>query len=261
MFNEQFDQAAGLRRLFHAAPPQVVGIVPCSASVMPWVAQQILARASDTERLLALDEWGAYGNLADSLLVSSRFDLLQAAEGHVNLQDCLVDVRKGLQLAAVSRLASALGGDRMVNQRVLSLLKDLQRHFSEWLVVARAADAMGVSSLLSAVPSVVMAVDARPESVTAAYATLKQLAERDDLPAATVVFTQPQSREAQALASNLQRVVHDQLGLPLVFARDLKQALSVGEAASPQKFLDRLLLAASRPNRRVAGWRPKYACI
>ncbi len=261
MFNEQSDQAAGLRKLFRASPPQVVGVVPCAASVMPWVAQQILRRAADTERVLALDEWGAYGNLADSLLVSSRFDLLQAVEGHVALCDCLVDVRAGLQLGSVSRLAAALGSDRTLNQRILALLADLQRHFNEWLVVARAADALGVSRLLSAVPRVVLVADARPESVTAAYATLKQLAERDDLPAATVVFSQPQSREAGALAANLQRVVQDQLGLRLVFAEDLQAALETGEMTSPQKFLDRLVLTASRPNRRAPGWKPKYAFI
>jgi hypothetical protein len=97
--------------------------------------------------------------------------------------------------------------------------------------------------------------------VTAAYATLKQLAERDDLPAATVVFNQPHSREAGALAANLQRVVHDQLGLRLVFADDLQAALETGETTSPQKFLDRLVLTASRPNRRAPAWKPKYAFI
>jgi len=261
MPGEHYDQAAGLRKLFHAAPPQVVGIVPCGASVMAWVAQQVVTRSMESGRLLALDEWGAYGNLADALMVSSRFDLLQAAEGHVSVRDCLVDVRDAFQLASVSRLASALGSNRTVNQRILVLLKDLQRHFAEWLIVARAADATGVSRLLASVPKVVLVVDSRPESVTAAYATLKQLTDRNDCPSATVVFAQPESKEALALAGNLWKVVRDQLGVELDFARDLQQALAHGVGGTQQKFLDRLLTAASSPVRRSSSWRPKYAII
>jgi len=258
MLGEQYDQAAGLRKLFCSAPPRVVGIVPCNASVMPWVAREITARAQETGGLLALDEWGAYGNLADSLSVSSRFDLLQAAEGYVPVQDCLVEVCHGLQLASVSRLASSLGQDRTTNQRVLTLLKDLQRHYQEWFVVARAADAVGVSRLLSAVPMLVLVADPRPESVTIAYATLKQLSELGDLPTVNVVLTQADSREALALAANLKRVVRNQLGVELNFAKSLSQALASSAIDATQKFLDRLLLTSSSPVRRPSAWRARF---
>lgn len=259
----QNDQAAGLRRLFRATPPRVVGLVPCSASVMPWVARQIQVRVRETARILVLDEWGAGGNLADSLLISSRFDLLQAAEGHVSVNDCLVDVDRGFQLASVSRLAMALGADRMVNQRVLGLLKNLQRHFDEWFVVARAADLNGISPLLQAVPDVLLLADGKPESITSAYATLKLLDEHQGLSVASIVLTQAETRDSRALANNLAQVVNKQLGMKLNFVASIDEALAVERFASvpdgSEKFLERLLFAVSSPARRVESRRLQYA--
>ena len=260
----QNDQAAGLRRLFRAAPPRVVGLVPCSASVMPWVVRQMQARVRESARILALDEWGNSGNLADSLLISSsRFDLLQAVEGSVSVKDCLIEVERGFELASVSRLAMALGADRMVNQRVLGLFKNLQQHFDEWIVVARAADANGVSRLLQAVPDVVLLADAKPESIFSAYATLKQLSELNGLSVASIVLTQFDVRGSYALANNLERVVREQLGMKLNFVMSLEEALAVESFVSvsdgPEKFLERLLIAVSSPARRVVSRRSQYA--
>ncbi|WP_026259267.1 MinD/ParA family ATP-binding protein [Uliginosibacterium gangwonense] len=258
MLGEQYDQAAGLRRLFHTTPPRVVGLVPCCAAVMPWVARQIVERASMGEAILALDEWGAYGNLADALHASPRFDLLQAAQGQLMPSDCLVDVGPNLQLAAISRLTTMLGSDRMLNQRILGLFKDLQRHYREWFVVTRPADALGVSPLLLASPALILVTDTRPESVTAAYATLKQLAHYGQPEVATVVFAQGDSREAQHMAANLHRVVRDQLRVSLRFAGDLAQALSQSGGAESSEFMNRLSLAAANPAQRPANWRPKH---
>lgn len=261
----QNDQAAGLRRLFRATPPRVVGLVPCSASVMPWLVRQIQARVRETSPILVLDERGACGNLADALLVSSRFDLLQAAEGHVSVKDCLVEVERGFQLASVSRLAMALGADRMVNQRVFGLLKNLQQHFDEWFFVARAADANGVSQLLQAAPDVVLLADGKPGSITSAYSTLKVLNEHGGLSVASIVLTQVETRESCALASNLERVVNEQLGVKLNFVASLDEVLAIeGGASAPdgaEEFLERLLFAVSSPARRVASRRLQYAYV
>lgn len=258
MLGEQYDQAAGLRRLFHATPPKVVGLVPCCAAVMPWVARQLVERAGVGDAMLALDEWGAYGNLADVLHVSPRFDLLQAAQGQLTPHDCLVDICPTLQLAAISRLTAMLGSDRMLNQRILGLFKDLQRHYREWFVVTRPADALGVSPLLLASPALILVTDTRPESVTAAYATLKQLAQYGEPGAATVVFAQGNAHEAQHMAANLHRVVRDQLRLSLRFAGDLAQAMSQSAGAESSEFMNRLSLAAANPAQRPASRRPGH---
>lgn len=256
----EHDQASGLRRLFHSAPPRVVGVVPCNAGLMPWVAQQVRVRASAGGSVLALDEWAAYGNLADCLRMPARFDLLQSIQNNIPLPACLTEVSPHLHVAAVARLASALGTERVLNQRILNMLKALQPAYREWLLVARPAEAMGFSALLAAVPSVIFVTEAKPEAVAVAYATLKQLAMYHPPMAATVVFAQGEQGQAQMLAANLHRVVRDQLHLSLRFATSLEQAMGNTVETGPEEFFKRLSWTASLSG-RSAGTRGAGSAI
>jgi flagellar biosynthesis protein FlhG len=242
------DQAAGLRRLFHSAPPEVFTVVPCGAAAMQWVARQLALRVQAGRRVLALDECMACGNLADALGVSPRFDLLQAAEGHVPAERCLVEAMPGLQLAPVGRLARALGADRITDQRVAAQFQQLQAGFDEWMVLARPSDLHGLSPLVLAAPRLLLVVDAHPISIMEAYTTLKRIATGADILSIGLAMANRADPEAQALAANLLCVVKRQLGLEVEAVASVGESLVLGydsgRAPANGAFVDRLLKRA-----------------
>lgn len=242
------DQAAGLRRLFRAAPPEVLTVVPCGAAGVRWVARQLTLRVQAGLRVLAMDESVACGNLADCLGASPRFDLLQAAEGHVPAQRCLVPVMPGLHLAPVGRLARAVGPDRLTNQRVVAQFQQLQAEFDEWIVLARPSDLAGLSPLALAAPRLLLAVDPHPVAVTEAYATLKRIASGADTLSIGLALAGGGNAGAKGLVPNLQAVAGRQLGVDVNLVSSIGECLGLGSVdtrgAEPAAFIERLIWRA-----------------
>lgn len=251
------DQASGLRRLFRQAPPEVLSVVPCGAGAIPWVARQVLGRGRTGRRVLTLDEWAACGNIADCLGVSPRFDLLQAVEGHVSFERCLLQVTPELYLAPVSRLVQVLGQDRITMQRTAERLRALQPMTDEWIVLAKPCELRGLSPLALAAPRVLLVLDPHPKAVTEAYATLKRLAPEADALSIGLALAGPVTPEARALLQNLLSVARRQLGVVLQLTGSFGEAFGMSSLASAREqsevFIERLLrlsqAAAARARR------------
>ncbi|MDB5802476.1 MAG: fleN [Rhodocyclales bacterium] len=224
------DQAAGLRAMLNHSPPEVLAVVPCGAAAMHWSARQARQRAILGQRVLAFDEWQISGSFSDCLGVSPRFDLLQALEGQVGVEQCIVDAQPthsgqmGLGVLSVSRLAREIDGDRILQQRVLSCLLRLQSSCDEWLLLARPCDLAGLSSFARAAPRLLLVVEPVERAITEAYAALKRLARGADTLAVGISVVGDDDAQARLLAKRFQRVAASQLGI------HVQAVASVGEA-------------------------------
>lgn len=238
------DQAAGLRRLFQSAPPEVLAILPCGAVTTRWVARQLFARARAGIRVLALDELDTCGNLADCLGTSARFDLFQAVEGHVSEQQCLQEVIPGLRLAQIGCLARSLGGNRLVTQRTLALLQSLQVDCDEWLLLAHPAEVDGLSPFVQAAPRLLLVVDAQPKALTTAWATLGRLAKV--VPEAKISLCHAGAHDSQSRSGeqNFCLLAQARLGIQIETVGSVGEALTLGSQESgvfADAFLRRLI--------------------
>ena len=191
-----------------------------------------------------------FGNLADCMGVSPRFDLLQAAEGHVPAERCLVEVMPGLQLVPVGRLAKAVGVDRVTNQRVITQFQQLQSGFDEWMLLVRPTDLSGLSPLALAAPRMLLVVEPSPAAVTEAYATLKKVAAGADTLSIGLALAKCAGTEAYGLIANLQSVAEQQLGVNVELVSSVGETLVLGydsgRSTGPDAFMDRLLRRAQQ---------------
>ncbi len=249
MTNRNFqDQATGLRRLLHAAPPEVLAVLPCGQGSMNWVTGQLRARAASGARILAMEERRAYGNLADCLGLSPRFDLASAMRGELPLDACIHESVAGLDVTLVAALADALGKDRIFNQRCEAQFRVLRSGWDEWLVLARGGSIEGFSQLSLASPRFLVALSSDPMSLTAAYACLKQIAAAGGERLVSICMTDPEAPHAGQTLQRLCDVVLQRLDMPLQPVSSVGEALAAGRheaGGGADAFIDRLVRAAS----------------
>ena len=104
MLDGREDQAAGLRRLFRRAPPQVVALYAGGRRAADNAALAAHRIAGRSERVLVLDEAEGGATLCGALGVGEGVDLLQLLDGRSTLADILQPV-PGL----VGRVPAAAG--------------------------------------------------------------------------------------------------------------------------------------------------------
>ena len=245
--NDFQDQADGLRRLLHAAPPEVLAVLPCGAGSMNWVTDQLRARAAAGSRLLALEERQSSGNLADCLGISPRFDLATAVQGELPLDSCLCEAMPGLDVALAVGLANTLGSDRIFNQRCVAQLRAMRSLWDEWLILARGGTIEGFSQLSLAAPRFLVVLSSDPMSLTAAYACLKRIAVCGGERHVSVCLVGKQNEQGHEMLQRLCDVVLQRLDMPLVVVDSLGAALAFGareNGVSADAFIERLVQTA-----------------
>ncbi|MEC5396596.1 MinD/ParA family ATP-binding protein [Uliginosibacterium sp. H1] len=234
------DQAAGLRRLFNHRPPEVLGALACGHGATAWLARQLHARSAEGVRTLVLDESPAAGNLCEALGASTRFDLLQAAEGHVAGESCRVAIHPGLSVLSVARLSQHLA-DRVLRQRTQALLAEFQHDCDEWLIHARPHDVLGVSPLIAAAPRLLLVVDPNARAYTEAYAALKRCVACADSLSVGLALSAAPTPETQALTANLRSVAWRLLGIDVQTVTSLAGAMQLPPGSGEQEgFTQRL---------------------
>ncbi|MDO6388036.1 hypothetical protein [Uliginosibacterium sp. 31-12] len=250
--SRQVDQADGLRRLLHAAPPEVLAVLPCGGGASRWLAAQLRVRAESGLRLLVLEERLAAGNMGDCLGRNPRFDLRMAVEGLMPASSCLVEAQPGLEIAQVAALVEQLGSERIFNQRAIEQLRGLRAGHDEWVIVAQPAELRSLSALAFAAPRLLLLLDAQPMSITTAYASLKRLCQAGGERHVSVCFTQPPGPREQGLLMSFCETALNRLELPLQPVSSLGEALrerarETGESADA--FIERLVQTTSGATR------------
>jgi MinD-like ATPase involved in chromosome partitioning or flagellar assembly len=251
------DQAAGLRALLNQAPPEVLAVVPCGAASMRWVARQAQQRAALGQRVFAFDEWQISGNFADCLGVSPRFDLQQAVEGQVSLEQCMAEAAPtsdesgqatqcGLRVLSVARLAREIDGNRILQQRTLDCLLRLQALSDEWLLLARPCDLTGLSSFARAAPRLLLVVEPVERAITEAYAALKRLARGADTLAVAICVAGADDARSRLLIARFRQVAASHLGIQVQAVSSVGEAMGLADggqqnAGASHGFAEKLL--------------------
>lgn len=241
------DQADGLRRLLHAAPPEVLAVLPCGSAAMAWVSLQLGARAAAGSRVLAFEERSSAGNLPDCLGIDPRFDLALAVSGELGVEACLCEARPGLDVALTGRLVEGLARERIFRQRCIERLRAMRHDWDEWVILARGPGSGGFSGMTLAAPRLLVALTADPAAVTAAWSSLKQIAACGGERHVSVCMVGTASSRGDETLERLCTASLRRLEMPLSVVTSLGEAMNIGLqplGRGQDVFMERLLRLA-----------------
>jgi flagellar biosynthesis protein FlhG len=247
------DQAAGLRRLFcRAREPVRIAFAGSRDATPKAVLIAGLARglAAAGKEIIILDEQSGGDSVTSAFGVATRFDLLQAVNCDVPLEQVVHQPEAGIRLVPAARAArESVRLDRVQRRALSESLHRLQKG-ADFLLVDTACRGEGVvSPLLPEAERVVIVSAASSLAITEAYAQIKRLAR---VPAENtagrcfdVVITRAGSRkEGEIVFGNLRDVARNHLGVTL---RLLACLPARGDARAACGALAETLLRASRP--------------
>lgn len=224
MLDGREDQAAGLRRLFRRAPPQVVALYAGGrrrADNAVLAAHRIAGRS---ERVLVLDETAGGTAPCGAFGVGEGADLLQLLDGRSTLAD-IVQAVPGL-VGRVPVAAAALALPLLDDARracLVEALRILHRHAGFVLVHASGEQAAEPSPFVLAAPRRLVVAEASASGATDAYQTIKGLAAAG---AGSVHVTVCRARgrsDAAAFFRGLDTLVRRHVGVPLAWLGELER--------------------------------------
>lgn len=261
MLDGREDQAAGLRRLFRRAPPNVAALF-VTGHDRAVIAALAARRMSREGRVALLDEGRGEAGVASGLGVSEEGDLLNLIDGRTALDSLLRVSPEGVLHLPIggAALAFALLDDDY-RERLLTGLHALQRRCSLMLIHASLTGTLPHSPFVQAAPRRLLLVEASGRGVTDAYASIKALAAAGAGDLHVAVARARSRAEAVALFAQLDGLVRMHVGLPLAFLGEVERDdLGAALAAQPAVRSDHAAAAAFL--RRLAGWsRPSSGCV
>lgn len=253
MLDGREDQAAGLRRLFRRAPPNVVALF-VTGHARAEIAGLAARRMSVQGRVAVLDEGRGEAGVASGLGVTAEGDLLNLIDGRTALDSLLRVSPEGvlhLPIAGAAVAFALLEDD--YRERLITGLLALQRRCSLMLINASLVEALPHSPFVQAAPRRLLMVEASGRGVTDAYACIKTLAAAGAGDLQVAVARARSRAEARALFVQLEGLVRHHVGLPLCFLGEVERDdLGTALAAEPQARSDHAAAAAFL--RRLAGW-------
>ncbi len=229
MLDGHEDQAAGLRRLFRRAPPQVVALYACGRHRTHNAVLTAHRIAGHAERVLILDEAEGDAGLGAALALGPGRDLLQVLDGRTTLADVLQPC-PGL-LGRVPAVAAALTLPLLDAARracVVEALRILHRHASFVLVHADGVGAAEPSPFVHAAPRRLLVAEASASGATEAYQTIKGLAAAGAGSVHVAVCRARSKADAAAFFASLEALVQRHVGLPLAWLGEVERDDLVG---------------------------------
>lgn len=231
------DQAAGLRRLLASAGTRMAAVVGAQAnlgstSVVINLAATLGLSGKD---VLVLDENLAHNNVANTLTLKPRYDLLNVINGQCELRDALLDVASGVRVLPVARALQALDKlDEEAQQRFLQLLSLAAKNMDMVLLDA-AKEGRSICSSLSSDEPLLLVLNANASAITASYTLLKQLALDNGRRNFDILVNKATSEaEAYAIFDNMAQVARRHLQVKLEYLghipvdEKLKRATQLG---------------------------------
>jgi flagellar biosynthesis protein FlhG len=213
------DQAAGLRRLFGARPPQVMAFVSgrdaCGRTTL--LVQTAAALAQAGHGVVIIDENPGPNNALSAFGTTSRHDLMDIVLGTRSVQQVMRPAAPLVRAVAASRFADELlHVDAVAADHLSAGLRQIQQGASFVMVDCAARRGGQISPLALAARHIVVVVAAQSVAITHAYALIKRLARERGRDAFQVVVTRARSgEEAQAIFDNLRRTAREHLGVRL----------------------------------------------
>lgn len=262
MIDGREDQAAGLRRLFRRAPPNVVALYATGRQRTHNAVRAAHRIAGQAQRVLLLDEATGDEALGASLGLLPGPDLLQMLDGRMTLAGLLQPV-PGL-LGRVPAAAAALALPLLDDTRracLVEALRVLHRHAGFVLVHAGQESAGDPSPFVLAAPCRLLVAEASATGATEAYQVIKRLAAAGAGSLHVAVCRARNRADAEAFFATLHELVRRHIGVPLAWLGeverdDLAGGLSQSRQSSPAEselaFLRSLTtVAAARGDART----------
>lgn len=214
------DQAAGLRKLLARGNAQVITVLGArdglgATSIVTSLAA-VYARAG--KDVLVLDENQSHDNVANTLALRPRYDLLHAARGDKTWRDVLLQGRDGAGVLPVAR-AMQLLPQLAAEARELLLESILAAAAGRDVVLVDAArDGNSVCASLSGDEPLLLVLNATASGITDSYALLKKMTVHNGRQAFDIVVNRAGSEcEARAVFDNISGVARRHLQVRLSY--------------------------------------------
>lgn len=214
------DQAAGLRRLLARSSSRVVTVVGArdglgATSIVVNLAAVLGSTGKD---VLVLDENLSQDNVANTLALKARYDLLTVARGDKTWRDVMLNGPEGVSVLPVARAMQSLPKlnesqrDRLL-ESLIAAAKD-----KDVVLVDAARDGHSVCASLSGDEPLLLVSNATASGITESYALLKQMAMHNGRQAFDIVVNKVGTeREALAVFDNMAQVARRHLQVRLEY--------------------------------------------
>lgn len=220
------DQAEGLRRLLLPPSMRVVTVLGArnglgATSVVVNLAAA-LARAG--REVLVLDENLTHDNVANTLALKPRYDLMNAVRGDKSWHEVMLQATSGVHVLPVARAMQALSVlGEAERERLLECLNAATQGMSVVLVDA-AADGQSVCASLSGDTPLLLVLNPTASGITESYALLKQMAAHNGRQAFDIVVNKARNEEeARAVFNNMAQVAQRHLQVRLAYLGNIPQ--------------------------------------
>jgi flagellar biosynthesis protein FlhG len=218
-YDDMHDQAAGLRHILARSSARVVTVVgACSGlGTTSVVVNLATILAHGGREVLVLDEHLAHNNVANSMGLRPRFDLLNVVRGDMRVRDVTLLATSGVQVLPVARAMQVLPKMNEIERERLSTSMVAAASGMD-AVVVDAESCMGFSfcASLSGNEPLLMVLNASASSITESYAMLKQFALQHGRTTFDIVVNKVSDEwESRALFNNISQVAQRYLGVQL----------------------------------------------
>jgi flagellar biosynthesis protein FlhG len=231
------DQAAGLRRLLARSSSRVVTVVGArdGLGATSIVVNLAAVLGNSGKDVLVLDENLSQDNVANTLALKARYDLLNVVRGDKTWQDVLLHATQGVRVLPVARAIQGLPKlDEAQRGCLLDSLSAAAKDMDVVLVDAARAG-HSVCASLSGDEPLLLVLNATASGITESYSLLKQMAMHNGRQAFDIVVNKVSSeREAMAVFDNMSLVARVHLQVRLEYLgyipvdEKLKRATQLG---------------------------------
>ncbi|HEU0187074.1 MAG TPA: cellulose synthase operon protein YhjQ/BcsQ [Gallionellaceae bacterium] len=220
------DQAEGLRRLLLPPSLRVVTVLGARVGLgATSVAVNLAAALAAAGReVLVLDENRSTCNVANTLALKPRYDLIDAVRGDKHWREVMLRAAGGVHVLPVARAMQALPALHDAERdSLLASLTAATRAMNVVLVDA-AADGHSVCASLSGDEPLLLVLNPTASGITESYALLKQMAMRHGRQAFDIVVNKARNEhEARAVFDNMFQVAQRHLQVRLTYLGNIPQ--------------------------------------
>lgn len=215
------DQAEGLRRLLTKSAARVVTVVGArnalgSTSVVINLAATWARSGMD---VLILDEHLSQNNVANTLALKPRYDLLNVLKGDKSLYEATMLGSNGIRILQVAR---AMQGVPILqhneHEMLLELFAQVATGSDVILVDAAARKGLSVCASLSGNEPLVLILNSTAQGITESYAMIKQMALMNGRKSFDIIVNKVKNElEAKKIFGNIQQVARQNLQVRLEY--------------------------------------------
>ena len=217
---QHHDQAAGLRRLLARASSRVVTVVGArdGLGATSIVVNLAAVLGNSGKEVLVLDENLSQDNVANTLALKARYDLLNVVRGDKTWQDVILRGLQGVRILPMARAIQSLGRlndaqRELLLESLVAAAKDV-----DVVLVDAARDGHSVCASLSGDEPLLLVLNATASGITESYSLLKQMAMHNGRQAFDIVVNKVATeREALVVFDNMARVANRHLQVRLEY--------------------------------------------